>query len=166
MKNAFKPGLVLDEEMASGEHHHLGSSQMSSSPEDCEMVMAKNKSKWRKSANLPLPESFDYRNEGVVSEIKNQDVCGACWLFASIAAIESAYMIKAKNENKENKGIVSLSEMYTADCLKKENFGNVCKGGQPSKAYGDSFIYGNVLTQDATPYEPINDTLPLVSGQV
>ena len=46
-----------------------------------------------RSANFNLyslpPAKFDLRTEGLVTEVKNQNVNGACWSFAAIASIES-----------------------------------------------------------------------------
>ena len=36
----------------------------------------------------------DWRNKGVVSAIKNQGICGACWAFAATSQIESHLLMK------------------------------------------------------------------------
>jgi len=57
-----------------------------------------------------LPQSFDARNEGIVTEAKNQGSCGSCWAFASVGAMES-HMLKAYGFGPED-----LSEQQQVSC--------------------------------------------------
>jgi len=56
----------------------------------------KHQPKFLKSANFAmkpvkdLPTSVDWRNQNIVSPVKDQGYCGSCWAFASTAVIESA----------------------------------------------------------------------------
>lgn len=69
---------------------------------------------------------FDWRAQNKVNPtMKEQDNCGACWAFATTAALESQYMIK-KDQS------ISLSEQYLVDC---DNLNHGCQGGGMFRAY-------------------------------
>jgi C1A family cysteine protease len=88
-----------------------------------------------------FPESFDWREKGVVGPVKAQGNCGSCWAFATAATVECAYAIGHKK-------LLSLSEQELLDC-NLEN--NACNGGNMDKAF--RFVHENGLTtEDAYPY--------------
>jgi C1A family cysteine protease len=45
------------------------------------------------AAPAALPSSFDWRNQGKVTPVKNQGSCGTCWIFGTLAALESKVLI-------------------------------------------------------------------------
>uniref|UniRef100_A0A7E4UMZ7 Pept_C1 domain-containing protein n=1 Tax=Panagrellus redivivus TaxID=6233 RepID=A0A7E4UMZ7_PANRE len=55
------------------------------------------------------PSDFDWRQKNVVTSIKDQGYCGACWAFAATASIESAHAIKTTQ-------LLDLSEQELVDC--------------------------------------------------
>ena len=73
------------------------------------------------------PEEYDWRKEGAVTPVKNQQQCGSCWAFATVANIEGQNYL-------QNKQLLSLSEQELVDCDKNDNG---CGGGLPENAYKD-----------------------------
>jgi C1A family cysteine protease len=41
-----------------------------------------------------IPKSLDWRDHGVVNNIRDQGRCGSCWAFAAIGVIESSFARK------------------------------------------------------------------------
>ncbi|XP_077937537.1 cathepsin S-like isoform X1 [Gasterosteus aculeatus] len=77
--------------------------------------------------NTSLPQSLDWRDGGLVTEVKLQGSCGSCWAFSAVGALEG--------QLKKTKGILlSLSPQNLLDCSGKcGNHG--CKGGFMSNAF-------------------------------
>jgi cathepsin L len=61
-----------------------------------------------------LPARFDWRDQDKVTPVRHQSVCGSCWVFASVAAFESAYLIAAQQTSKSL--ALHVSEQQVLDC--------------------------------------------------
>ncbi|XP_030750145.1 ervatamin-C-like [Sitophilus oryzae] len=72
--------------------------------------------------NLSVPETFDWKDQGKVTKVKNQKSCGSCWAFAIIAATESHYLIKTNQT-------IMLSEQNLVDCCPRKYSCFGCDGG-------------------------------------
>lgn len=89
-----------------------------------------------------LPESVDWREENVVTPVKNQESCGSCWTFSSTGAMEGAYAVYSGK-------LESFSEQQLLDCVKKD-FG--CQGGEMIDAF--EYVSQNpVCTEQQDPYK-------------
>ncbi|XP_076237174.1 cathepsin O [Calliopsis andreniformis] len=70
--------------------------------------------------SVSIPEKFDWREKGVVTPVRSQGTCGACWAFSTVEVAESMFAIK-------NGTLHSFSVQEMIDCAKNSNFG--CEGG-------------------------------------
>ncbi|XP_063542332.1 digestive cysteine proteinase 1 isoform X1 [Cydia strobilella] len=75
-----------------------------------------------------LPSEHDWRLFGAVTPVKDQSVCGSCWSFGTVGAVEGALFLKNGNH------LVRLSQQALVDC--SWGFGNNgCDGGEDYRAY-------------------------------
>ena len=99
--------------------------------------------------NISIPQSIDWRANGYVTDVKDQGMCGSCWAFSAIGAIEGQH-------SKATKNLVSLSEQNLVDCTLDYNCSG-CDGGWPDKAM-DYVVKFGVDTEDSYPYNAIDQT--------
>jgi cathepsin F len=87
--------------------------------------------------NGDAPENFNWNDQGKVSKVKNQGMCGSCWAFSAIGNIESIYSIKTGN-------MLDFSEQQLVDCDKVDQG---CNGGLMEDAY--KYLQGTGLMTEA-----------------
>jgi len=96
-----------------------------------------------------IPESWDWRDYGHVSKVKDQGKCGSCWSFSTTGVVESHLSIH-KNVS------VLLSEQELVDCSTLiSNHG--CRGGNVNFALMYIQTVG-LATEDTYPYLAKDDT--------
>jgi cathepsin L len=102
-----------------------------------------------------LPNQIDWREENVVTPVKNQGSCGSCWTFSSTGAMEGAYALYSEK-------LESFSEQQLLDCVKKD-FG--CNGGEMIDAF--EYVSENpVCTEQQDPYKATNENCVKCSSPV
>ncbi|OAY34431.1 vignain [Manihot esculenta] len=92
--------------------------------------------------NTDVPPSIDWRKKGAVTGIKNQGLCGSCWAFSSVAAVEGINKIRTGD-------LVSLSEQELVDC---NSVNHGCDGGLMEEAFRFIEKTGGLTTENNYPY--------------
>ncbi|XP_044028788.1 procathepsin L-like isoform X2 [Siniperca chuatsi] len=100
---------------------------------------------FKEVSGLLTPQSVDWRKKGLVSPVQNQGLCGSCWAFSSLGALEG--------QMKKRTGfLVPLSPQNLVDCSTIDgNHG--CRGGYISKSYSYIIRNGGVDSESFYPYE-------------
>jgi C1A family cysteine protease len=90
-----------------------------------------------------IPQSFDWRTHGVVTNVKDQGQCGSCWAFSAIEELESCYARKGNN-------LTELSPQQIVSCDRGgQDFG--CMGGDTVTAF-TYMAKAGLQTEKSYPY--------------
>lgn len=93
-------------------------------------------------ASGDVPEDYDERDDNLVTRVRLQGDCGACWAFTTVVAIEGLCA-------KRTKKLQEFSEQSLLDCDGK-NLG--CKGGTSPTAIKHIVKRGGLELEAAYPY--------------
>lgn len=88
------------------------------------LLAGKSRSKYLLTCK-PTLGSYNWRDNGRITAIRNQGSCGSCWSFAAAAAFEGSYAIR-------NGSPIDLSEQHILNC---SGAGDCEKGGFYNRAF-------------------------------
>jgi len=95
-----------------------------------------------------LDDDVDWRDQGVVTAVKDQGRCGSCWSFAAAETLESYYALASDN-------LVQLSQQQILDCTENPQHcggSGGCGGGTVELAYAQIIKMGGLASEWTYPY--------------
>jgi len=105
------------------------------------------------------PSSFDWRDHGVLTPVKDQSSCGSCWAESAVENIESVTFIKA-NSSGSATAPTPLSVEQVIECDANDY---ACYGGYPSGAFKYVVSNGGLASEATYPFDVNGHTICLAN---
>ena len=108
-----------------------------------------------------VPASFDWREHGAVTPVKDQGQCGSCWAFSAAQNAEGVWAVNGND-------LVKLSPQQLVDCAtEKAGYGSQgCDGGFPERAVQYVADIGGIELESDYPYQGIQQTCKFNKNRV
>jgi C1A family cysteine protease len=100
-------------------------------------------------ADVAVPSTFDWRDKGAVTPVKDQEDCGSCWAFSATEAVESAWILAGKATNTS----IDLGPQQIVDC---DTTSDGCDGGETESAYTYLIGAGGQESNVSYPYHGVD----------
>ncbi len=92
-----------------------------------------------------LPKNFNWRDSGLLLEVRNQGKCGSCWAFASTSMLGDRINIGLHKLTGKSTWKFNLSVQHLVSCITEDAALRGCKGAQTveeaAKALSEEYTY-------------------------
>ncbi|MCD7459697.1 hypothetical protein HAX54_041654 [Datura stramonium] len=136
-------GLTIFADMSNEEFREIHGSKIKIPFNKRKIIQMKNVEKKPTPISCDAPSWRDWRKHGAVTEVKNQDQCGACWAFSACGAMEGINAIVTGE-------LISLSVQELVNCDNSTNTG--CYGGYMDPAFEWVINNGGINSEVDYPY--------------
>ncbi|XP_049383968.1 cysteine protease XCP2-like [Solanum stenotomum] len=136
-------GLTNFADMSNEEFREVHGSKIKIPFNKRKIIQMKNVEEKPTSISCVAPRSRDWRKHGAVTEVKNQELCGACWAFSACGAVEGINAIITGE-------LISLSVQQLVNCDNSTNTG--CYGGYMDPAFEWVINSGGIASEIDYPY--------------
>lgn len=155
-KSSWTAGLNQFSDMTDDEFMAYNSLDKPFDEQICSATERNSKPYKQGEERQPLKASFNWRDSGIVSDVKDQKNCGACWTFSTIGSLE-AFANIALDDHRTDSERFHFSEQQLLECARAEfdNYG--CMGGLPSHAFEYIKYSGGIATETDYPYFATDD---------
>lgn len=103
------------------------------------------------------PASYDWREHGAVTKVKNQGMCGSCWAFSAVGNLEGQHQIKTGGS------AIDLSPQQLVDCDKVDQG---CNGGLMEDAFNYVKSAGGIESESDYSYKGYDASCSFDSSKV
>jgi C1A family cysteine protease len=100
---------------------------------------------------ISAPPTYDWRDKGAVTAVKDQAQCGSCWAFSVTENVESVWILAKGASN----NTLALAPQQIVDC---DNSDMGCDGGNPPTAYDYIISAGGLDDEKDYPYTAVDGT--------
>jgi len=106
------------------------------------------------------PTTFDWRDHGAVTAVKDQGQCGSCWAFSVTENVESVWIL---SKGLTNTTLPPLAPQQIVDC---DTSDAGCDGGNPPTAYDYIISAGGLDGEKDYPYTAQDGTCSFKASAV
>lgn len=104
---------------------HISEGEWKSRFDNLTQYITVDESTYEKKSFFSTPASWDWREQGVTTSVKDQKSCGSCYSFSATETVETTWAIRSSE-------LLVLSPQQIVDCSK---LNSGCNGGLQSRVY-------------------------------